>query len=67
MRAAFSTWNTRIAPVFDTARPSTIVDAESGQVVGEAEAILPDDLPMQKVMSGRGPAIGDGRHQEASG
>jgi predicted Fe-Mo cluster-binding NifX family protein len=50
MKAAFPTWNGRLAPVFDTAREITIVDVESGQVVARTEETLPDGLPAQKVM-----------------
>lgn len=50
MKAAFSTWSTRIAPVFDIAPLVHIVETESGQIVGRADEILPDDLPAQKVM-----------------
>jgi hypothetical protein len=57
MKAAFSTWNTRIAPVFDTACQIYVVEAESGGVVREAEATLSDDLPVQKVKG----LVGTGR------
>jgi predicted Fe-Mo cluster-binding NifX family protein len=50
MKAAFSIWNARIAPVFDTARQVHIVEAESGRIVGEADEALPGDLPAQQVM-----------------
>lgn len=50
MRAAFSTWNARIAPVFDTARSVTVIDAESGRIVGRREETLPADLPVRKVL-----------------
>lgn len=50
MRAAFPTWDGRLAPVFDAAREITIVDVRSGQVVARTEETLPDGLPAQKVM-----------------
>jgi hypothetical protein len=50
MKAAFSIWNARIAPVFDTARQVHIVEAESGRLLGEADETLPGDLPAQQVM-----------------
>jgi predicted Fe-Mo cluster-binding NifX family protein len=50
MKTAFSIWNARIAPVFDTARQVHIVEAESGRIVGEADEALPGDLPAQQVM-----------------
>jgi predicted Fe-Mo cluster-binding NifX family protein len=50
MKAAFSTWNARIAPVFDTAHQVHIVEAESGRIVGEADEAMPGDRPAQHVM-----------------
>jgi len=50
MKAAFSIWNARIAPVFDTARQVHVVEAESGRVVGEADEALPGGPPAQQVM-----------------
>ena len=50
MRAAFSTWNGRIAPVFDTAPRITVIDAESRRVVRRAEETLPGGLPTERVM-----------------
>ena len=50
MRAAFSIWNARIAPVFDTARQIVVVETESGRLVGHVESALPEGLPVQKVM-----------------
>jgi len=50
MKAAFSAADARIAPVFDAARQVIVVDADSGRAAGEADATLPDGLPIQKVM-----------------
>jgi len=50
MKAAFSIWNARIAPVFDTAHQVHIVEAESGRIVGEADEAMPGDRPAQQVM-----------------
>jgi len=50
MRAAFSTWNERIAPVFDAAQTVTVVDAESGRVVGRRDETLPGDLAARRVL-----------------
>jgi predicted Fe-Mo cluster-binding NifX family protein len=50
MKAAFSVWDARIAPVFDTARQVHIVEAESGRILGEADEVLPDGLPVQQVV-----------------
>lgn len=50
MEAAFSCWNNRIAPVFDTAPWIRIVKAESGKIVGETNEYLPDGQPMQTAL-----------------
>jgi predicted Fe-Mo cluster-binding NifX family protein len=50
MKAAFSTWNARIAPVFDTARQVHIVEAQSGRMVSEGDETLPDGPPLRQVM-----------------
>jgi predicted Fe-Mo cluster-binding NifX family protein len=49
MRAAFATWNERIAPVFDTAARVTVVDADSGREINRTEEALPAGLAVQKV------------------
>jgi predicted Fe-Mo cluster-binding NifX family protein len=51
MKAAFSVWNARIAPVFDAARQVLVIDAESARAPDAVEADLPDGLPAQKVRS----------------
>lgn len=43
MKTAFSSWNNRIAPVFDVARQVMLVHVESGRIVSEAEEGLPGD------------------------
>ncbi len=43
MKVAFSTWNNRIAPVFDVARQALILDVDSGCVTGEAKHFLPNE------------------------
>jgi predicted Fe-Mo cluster-binding NifX family protein len=50
MKAAFATWNDRIAPVFDVAREIRVVDAESGRITGESRETLSSDLPVQKAL-----------------
>lgn len=50
MKAAFTYWENRIAPVFDVARQIHIVEAESGQIVAESEEVLANDLPVQKAI-----------------
>ncbi len=48
VKAAFSCWNGRIAPVFDSARQVRIVEATGGRVVAEKPEELSLDLPVQK-------------------
>jgi predicted Fe-Mo cluster-binding NifX family protein len=50
MKAAFAHWDHRIAPVFDIARQIHVVAAESGRIAAEAEEVLADDRPLQKVI-----------------
>lgn len=50
MKVAFSQWENRIAPVFDTARQIRLVEVDSGEVVGETQEILPYELPVQNVL-----------------
>lgn len=49
MRTAFSYWNDRIAPVFDTSRSVLVVETELRTIVRETPAPLSGDLPLQKV------------------
>jgi len=42
MKAAFSVWNDRIAPVFDVARQVRLVETESGHIYRESDESLPD-------------------------
>jgi len=48
MKAAFSTWENRIAPVFDVARQVRLVEAESGRILGETLETLESEVPLQK-------------------
>ena len=50
MKAAFATWNHRIAPVFDVAPIVSIVEARDGQPVGEAQEAHLDGMPMNRVL-----------------
>jgi len=50
MNVAFSCWNNRVAPVFDSAGQILIVQVESGRIVREEQQILPGDLPVQKAL-----------------
>ncbi len=50
MKVAFSQWENRIAPVFDTARQIHLVEVDSGEIIGETQEILPYELPVQNVL-----------------
>lgn len=50
MKAAFSTWDNRIAPVFDASNQIRLVEVESGKVVRSEQDALPEDLPVQKAL-----------------
>jgi predicted Fe-Mo cluster-binding NifX family protein len=50
MKAAFSIWDDRIAPVFDVARQILLVEAKSGHIISETEESLADTVPMRKVL-----------------
>lgn len=43
MKTAFSSWNSRIAPVFDVARQIFIVESHEGRIVRECEEGIPGD------------------------
>jgi predicted Fe-Mo cluster-binding NifX family protein len=49
MKAAFSCWGDRIAPVFDTARQLHVVEIVSGRIVSERREPLAQDQPLQKI------------------
>lgn len=49
MKAAFSFWKGRIAPVFDVARHVLIVEVESGRIIREVEKDLPQNNPGRKI------------------
>lgn len=50
MKAAFSYWNGRIAPVFDVARQVHLVDSEAGVILSESDLILTDELQSARVI-----------------
>jgi predicted Fe-Mo cluster-binding NifX family protein len=50
MKAAFTTWNNRIAPVFDVSRMAWIVTADSGSVIDKRRDFFKEDLPAGKVL-----------------
>lgn len=45
---AFSYWDNRIAPLFDTSKKVLVVEADSGAILKEREEILPEELPNGK-------------------
>jgi len=49
MKAAFATWDNRIAPVFDVSRSIHLVEAEAGRITAERRVALVDEMPVQKV------------------
>jgi len=50
LKAAFATWNNRIAPVFDAADHMHIVEIEAGGIVKEHLERLRSDAPVKKVL-----------------
>lgn len=48
MKTAFSSWNHRIAPVFDVARQLLLVESHEEGIISEAEATMPADDPGEK-------------------
>jgi predicted Fe-Mo cluster-binding NifX family protein len=50
MKTAFTYWENRIAPVFDTAGQIHLVETEAGEIVRETQATLPEDLPIQQTL-----------------
>jgi len=50
MITAFTYWNTRIAPVFDTARQLYLVESDNKMIVKESTIQLPEDLPAEKIL-----------------
>ena len=47
-KAAFASWNGRIAPVFDTARELRIVCTDGGGIASKTEELSIDDSPVFK-------------------
>jgi len=47
-KAAFATWNDRIAPVFDVTRSIQLVEAKAGQIVSQSQASLNSEIPNLK-------------------
>jgi predicted Fe-Mo cluster-binding NifX family protein len=48
VKAAFASWNDRIAPVFDVARWIQLVEIEAGQIISQNRARVACDMPNQK-------------------
>ena len=48
MKAAFSVWENRIAPVFDVSRQILLVETKAGRIIGERREALTDIVPEQK-------------------
>jgi predicted Fe-Mo cluster-binding NifX family protein len=51
MKAAFSCWKDRIAPVFDTAKELLIVELGDGKLTREAAETDPGEPPFKRVLS----------------
>jgi predicted Fe-Mo cluster-binding NifX family protein len=49
LKAAFTVWNKRVAPVFDTAGEVLIVDVEEGDISAEYKVSLPVDNLAEKI------------------
>lgn len=50
IKAAFATWNDRIAPVFDVARSIQLVETEAGRIVRRTRASVDSEIPNQKAL-----------------
>jgi predicted Fe-Mo cluster-binding NifX family protein len=50
MKAAFSTWDNRIAPVFDVARRICLVYAAPGRIIRKSQEVLMGDAPVQSAL-----------------
>jgi hypothetical protein len=50
MKAAFASWNNRIAPVFDVTRQVRVVESQSGIPVGAAQEVELDGLPLTRAL-----------------
>lgn len=49
MRTVLTTWNSRIAPVFDVAGQALLVMSEDGSILSERNLLLPGGSAMEKV------------------
>jgi len=50
MKAAFATWNNRIAPVFDVTREVRVVESRSGKPVGVTTEAQLDGPPLARAL-----------------
>ena len=50
MKTAFTYWNKRIAPVFDTSHQMKVIETESGRIISETFETMESDLPVQKAL-----------------
>jgi predicted Fe-Mo cluster-binding NifX family protein len=57
MKAAFTEWEGRVAPVFDVARKVRIVEVDDGRVTAEKEMSLPLENPAQRAFRLAGEGI----------
>jgi len=48
MRVALAVWESRVSPVFDTARQILVADVEDGQIVNRHHEVLGEDGPLRK-------------------
>lgn len=47
-KAAFATWNSRIAPVFDVTRSIQLVETDAGQIIHQSQVSVAGDIPNLK-------------------
>ncbi len=57
MKTAFSYWNKRIAPMFDTALQVRLVEAEAGKVVGDQLMTMSALSPAQRIVELRAAGV----------
>lgn len=57
MKTAFSYWDKRIAPLFDTATELHLVETDSERVIASSEGLLPDQYPARKVLGLRAQGV----------
>ncbi len=50
-KAAFTSWDGHIAPVFDTASEALVVEVADGRISSEVSVALPQNLPLQKILT----------------